>query len=319
MKNVWRDLKKPIMLLAPMDDVTDSAFRRLVSEVAKPDLFFTEFTNVDGLFSPGNKTVMRKLYFTPEERPLIAQVWGNNPENYEKAAKLIVEMGFDGIDINMGCPERSVMKKGSCAALINNPDLAKIIIDAVKTGADGKVPVSVKTRIGTNKIITEKWIGFLLEQNLDAIIIHGRTAKEMSAVPAHWDEIGKAVKLRDLLRKKTLIIGNGDVRNITEAKEKVAQYEVDGIMIGRGIFENIWIFDPGVNHETVPTKDRIKLLLRHMELFEETWEGQKNFHILKKFFKIYVKGFEGASDLRVQLMEAKNPEEVTILLKDYLD
>lgn len=318
MKNIWQGLEKPIMILAPMDDVTDSAFRRLVSEVAKPDLFFTEFANVDGLFSAGNKTVMRKLFFTPEERPLIAQIWGNKPENYEKAAKLIVEMGFDGIDINMGCPERSVMKKGSCAALINNPELAKKIIDAVKKGADGKIPVSVKTRIGTNKIVTPEWVGFLLEQDLDAITIHGRTAKEMSAVPAHWDEIGKAVKLRNSKNKQTLVIGNGDVRSLSEAKEKVDRYGVDGVMIGRGIFENIWVFDPAVNPETVSTKNRMKLLFRHMELFEETWKGQKNFHILKKFFKIYVKSFDGASDLRVQLMETKNPEEVKKILSEFL-
>lgn len=318
MKNIWQTLKKPMMILAPMDDVTDSAFRRLVSEIAKPDLFFTEFANVDGLFSAGNKSVMRKLYFTAEERPLIAQIWGNNPENYEKAAHLIVEMGFSGIDINMGCPERSVMKKGSCAALINNPELTQKIIAATKKGAGGKLPVSVKTRLGTNKIITGEWIGFLLEQDLDALTIHGRTAKEMSAVPAHWDEIGKAVKLRDSLEKQTVIIGNGDVRSMEEAKEKVTQYGIDGVMVGRGVFENVWVFDPNKNPETVPTKERMALLLRHMELFAETWQGQKNFHILKKFFKIYVKGFEGASDVRVALMECKTPEEVREKLTHYL-
>jgi nifR3 family TIM-barrel protein len=318
MYNIWKDLKKPIMVLAPMDDVTDSAFRRLVTEVAAPDLFFTEFANVDGLFSVGNKTVMRKLYFTATERPLIAQIWGNRPENYEKAAKMLVQMGYDGIDINMGCPERSVMKKGSCAALINNPNLAKELIDAAKQGAQGKVPVSVKTRIGTNTIVTEDWAGFLLQQDIAALTIHGRTAKEMSAVPAHWDEIGKVVRLRNTMGKDTVIIGNGDVRSMVEAQEKVAQFSVDGVMIGRGIFENVWVFDSEKGHEAVPVAERMKLLLRHMELFEETWQGQKNFQILKKFFKIYVKGFENASEVRMQLMEAKTPEEVRERLKTYL-
>jgi nifR3 family TIM-barrel protein len=316
--HIWNSLKKPIMILAPMDDVTDSAFRRLVAETAKPDLFFTEFANVDGLNSAGNKTVMRKLYFTQEERPLIAQIWGKKPENYEKAARQIVEMGFDGIDINMGCPERSIMKKGSCAALISNPELAKEIIAAVKKGANGKLPISVKTRIGTNTIITEEWIGFLLEQDLDALTVHGRTAKEMSAVPAHWNEIAKAVSLKTQISPKTLIIGNGDVRSMEEAGRRVQETGVDGVMIGRGIFENVWLFDPAVDHDTIPVAERMKLLLRHMELFEATWKGQKNFQILKKFFKIYVKSFDGASEIRVQLMETKNAEEVKEILKEYI-
>jgi nifR3 family TIM-barrel protein len=318
MKNIWNTLKKPIMILAPMDDVTDSAFRRLVAETAKPDLFFTEFTNVEGIFSEGNKTVRRKLYFTPVERPLIAQLWGMDPKHYEDAAKLVVQMGFDGIDINMGCPERSIMKKGCCAALINNPEHAKKIIDAVKKGADGKLPISVKTRIGVNEIKTEEWISFLLEQDLDALIVHGRTAKEMSAVPSHWDEIGKVVQLRDRISPKTVIIGNGDIKNLSEAQEKVEKYGVDGVMIGRGIFENVWLFDPEKALEEVTLKERLTLLLRHMALFEETWKGEKNFQILKKFFKIYVKGFEGASEVRVSLMEAKTSDEVKDKVKLYM-
>jgi tRNA-dihydrouridine synthase len=217
----------------------------------------------------------------------------------------------------MGCPERSVMKKGSCAALINNPILAKEIIEATKRGAQGKLPVSVKTRIGTNTIITEEWAGFLLEQDLNALTIHGRTAKEMSAVPAHWDEIGKVVLLRDGMKKKTVIIGNGDVRSFQEAQERVKESGVDGVMIGRGIFENIWLFDPTVDSISVPVRERMKLLFRHMELFEQTWKGDKNFQILKKFFKIYVKGFDNASEVRVALMETKNSEEVLKILTAY--
>lgn len=369
MTNIWKDLKKPIMILAPMDDVTDSAFRTVVSEVGKPDLFFTEFANIEGIFSAGNKTVMRKLQFTEYEKPLIAQLWGSNPENYYKAAQLMIERGFDGVDINMGCPERSILKKGCCAALINNKPLAKEIIQAVKEGVmnsdisvtphpdplpqervdrvknqgklgvpsplrekgsrqrraslkagmRGKIPVSVKTRIGVNTIITEEWTGFLLEQDLDALIVHGRTVKEMSAVPAHWDEIGKVVKLRDGMKKDTVIIGNGDVRSLKEAKQRVSYTGVDGVMIGRGIFENIWIFNPAIDNASAPLNERLRILLRHMDLFESTWAGQKNFQILKKFFKIYVKGFDNASELRVQLMETKNAEEVREMLREYYD
>ncbi len=307
-----------MMILAPMDDVTDSAFRRLVAEIGKPDLFFTEFANVEGIFSAGNKTVMKKLYFTPDEKPLIVQLWGSTPEKYEKAAKLAGDMGFDGVDLNMGCPERSIMKKGCCAALINNPDLAGEIIAATKRGAAGKIPVSVKTRIGVNTIETERWLSFLLQQDIAALTVHGRTAKEMSKVPAHWDEIGKAVTLRDTLRKDTVIIGNGDIRSMEEANDVVAKYGVDGVMIGRGIFENIWVFNPSVDNESAPLAERLRLLLRHMELFEETWKGQKNFQILKKFFKIYVKGFDNASEIRIKLMDVKNPEEVMAVLREYL-
>lgn len=316
--NIWQDLKKPFTVLAPMDDVTDSAFRTLVSEIGKPDLYFTEFANVEGIFSQGNKTVMRKLYFTPQEQPLIAQLWGSTPENYEKAAKLVADMGFSGVDINMGCPERSIMKKGCCAALINNPKLAGEIIQAVKRGADGRIPVSVKTRIGTNVINTEEWLAYVLDQRIDALTVHGRTAKEMSAVPAHWDEIKKAVKLRDAKRLDTVIVGNGDVRSMDEVHARVTETGVDGVMIGRGIFENIWLFNPEIDNDTAPLKLRLSLLMRHMELFEERWTGQKNFQILKKFFKIYVKGFENASELRIQLMEAKTPEEVRTMLQSHV-
>lgn len=319
MNNIWKDLKKPFTVLAPMDDVTDSAFRRLVGEVGKPDLFFTEFANVEGIFSAGNKTVMRKLLFTPDEQPLIAQLWGSDPEKYYKAAKLVAEMGYAGVDINMGCPERSIMKKGCCAALINNPGHASEIIKAVQEGAKGKIPMSVKTRIGTNEIKTEEWIGFLLEHDLDALTVHGRTAKEMSAVPAHWDEIKKAAELRNSMNKETVIIGNGDVRSMSEVEKRVEETGVDGVMIGRGIFENIWVFKPEVDNEKAALKTRLDILLRHMELFESTWEGKKNFQILKKFFKIYVKGFDNASELRVQLMEAKTPDEVQEEIKKYVN
>src|SRR5436190_3288770 len=207
MVNIWQSLKKPIYILAPMEDVTDTVFRRIVMQTGKPDLFFTEFTNVEGMFSKGDKKVNQRLQFTQKEKPIIAQIWGLKPENYFKAGKLLAEMGFDGIDINMGCPEKNIIKKGACSGLIHNPSLAKEIIHATKEAA-GNLPVSVKTRIGFKEIQTEKWIGFLLEQNLAALTIHGRTAAEMSAVPAHWDEIGKAVERRSEKKLPTLIIGN---------------------------------------------------------------------------------------------------------------
>lgn len=309
----WLNLKKPFFCLAPMDEVTDTVFRQIVAKAGKPDVFFTEFTNVDGLQSTGRDKLLPRLKFTDIERPIVAQIFGLNPENYFKTAKQLKDMGFDGIDINMGCPEKSVVKNGSCAGLIDNPVLAKEIIEATIEGANG-LPVSVKTRIGVKTIKTEEWVGFLLGFNLSAITVHGRTAKEMSKVPCHWEEIGKAVKLRDQSqvkgRNKTLIIGNGDIGSYQEGLEKVKEFGVDGIMIGRGVLKNIWIFNPEIDPAEKACLDRLGLLLVHINLFQETFDSRKNFAILKKFCKAYINGFDGAAELRGELMETASLEEL---------
>ena len=318
MKNIWKELKKPIFILAPLDDVTDTVFRQIVGDLAPPDLYFTEFTSVDGMCSElGHEPVTRKLQFTEKERPLIAQIWGNDPEKFFKAAQMVKEMGFDGIDINMGCPEKSVVKRGMCSGLINNPTLAAEIIKATKEGSSG-LPVSVKTRIGMREIQTEEWLGHLLKQDLAALTVHGRTVKEMSKVPAHWDEIGKAVKLRDKIAPQTLIIGNGDVESYADGLNKVKQYNVDGIMIGRGIFKNLWIFNKSGKKPDLSLKERLDQLLKHSRLFVETWGNNKSFAILKKFYKIYISDFEGAAELRAKFMETKDLSEVESLVKSSL-
>lgn len=311
---IWQQISRPIFILAPMEDVTDTVFRRIISSVGRPALYFTEFTNVDGFFSSGRAQVGQRLKFESEEKPLIAQIWGMKPENYFKAAQELVEMGFDGIDINMGCPQKDVVSKGACSALINNHSLAKEIIHATQEGA-GKLPVSVKTRLGLKVNQREEWISFLLEQNLDALTIHGRTAQEMSAVPAHWDEIGKVVEMRNKRGFTLPIIGNGDVQSLEEAEEKVKQYRLDGIMIGRGIFHNPWLFAKK-KLEEVMLEERFDLLLAHMELFEKTWGNTKPFQILKKYFKIYIADFPGASDLRARLMGTNNGDEVRKIIAE---
>jgi len=307
--NIWESLKKPIFILAPMEDVTDTVFRRMIIECGRPDLFFTEFTNVEGLASLGDRIVGQRLLFTPEEKPIIAQIWGKNPQHYYEAAKKIHAMGFDGIDINMGCPEKSVVKNGCCAALINTPTLASEIIHATQDGAEG-LPVSVKTRIGYNTIATESWISFLLTHDLAAITVHGRTAKELSLVPTHWDEIQKAVELRNASGEKTLIIGNGDIESYEEAKEKVRLYSVDGTMIGRGIFQDPYLFSAHSTWKQETIQNRLLLLQRHVELYTQVWGENKHFPIMKKYVKIYVSGFDNASDIRLQLMEAKTSDEM---------
>lgn len=225
-------------------------------------------------------------------------------------------MGFDGIDINMGCPQHDVTRHGACAALMKNHELAKEIIQATKDGA-GELPVSVKTRIGFSKIATEEWIGFLLEQDLPLISVHGRTAAEMSKVPCHWDEIGKAVELRNKMDKKTLIFGNGDIVSLEDAKEKVEKYHVDGVMIGRGVFHNPWLF-AGIDPTTKTVKDRLILLEQHVSLYEKTWGITKSFQVLKKYFKIYLSDFDGASDMRQKFMETNSYEEAKNLAQTLL-
>jgi tRNA-dihydrouridine synthase len=206
-------LPQPFFVLAPMDDVTDTVFRQVVASCAPPDLYFTEFVNVDGLQSPGRERLMKKLQYTDEEQPLIAQIWGKDPANFEKTAAELVDMGFAGVDLNMGCPEKNVVNNGVCSALINDRPLASEIITATQRGVAGRVPVSVKTRIGFNAIDLT-WIEFLLTHDLDMLTVHARTRKEMSNVPAHWDVMGDIRALRDRISPRTLIVGNGDVESI---------------------------------------------------------------------------------------------------------
>lgn len=315
--NFWEKLEKPFLCLAPMEDVTDTVFRQMVATLRQaqghgPDVFFTEFTNVEGLCSEkGRDEPMKRLRYSDIERPIVAQIWGKEPENFLKAAKLIVDLGFDGIDINMGCPQRDVIQKGCCIALVNNRSLASEIIKATKKGA-GKLPVSVKTRIGLDKIITEDWCGFLLEQKLDALTAHGRTAKEMSAVPAHWDEIAKVVRMRDEMKIETVIIGNGDVKSAQEAEKSAQEYGVDGVMIGRGILENIAAFS--AQRKVLSAQERINLLREHLKLWEETWGKTKNFSVMKKYFKIYIRDFDGVGELRAKLMETDSIGEAITCL-----
>ncbi len=314
MKNFWNNLQKPIFIQAPMEDVTDTVFRQIIIKCGKPDVFFTEFTNVEGMCSRGRDKVGKRFIYTKIEHPIVAQIWGLDPAKFLETARLIKLRGFDGIDINMGCPEKSVVKKGACAALINNPQLAKEIIMATREGAGG-LPISVKTRIGIKDIQTEKWAGFLLKLNLDALTIHGRTVAEMSDVPNHWDEIEKVVRLRDSLKLKTLIIGNGDVKSREDAMEKVKKYGVDGVMIGRGIFNNLWIFNKSINPANISYQEKIKLLIEHITLFDKTWGKNKNFSIMKKFYKIYISGLPNASEIRTKLMSFQTAEETLSFLR----
>ncbi len=309
---IWKELsttKKPFFVLAPMDDVTDSVFRRIVASCAKPDLFFTEFVSVDGLNSPGRDALWKKLEFeASQETPLIAQVWGLKPENYYTMAKELSGLGFAGIDINMGCPAPVVVKNGACSALINNKPLAKEIIEATIEGA-GDVPVSVKTRIGFNQIDIE-WPKMLLETDIKALTIHGRTTKEMSKVPNHWDVIKQIVEMRDEISPNIPIIGNGDVLNVAQGIKMSEQWGVDGIMIGRGVFHDPYVFSSNSPWENTSREDKLSLYEQHINLFLEFWGDTKNPASLKKFAKVYINGFAGASEARAAMMECRSASEL---------
>jgi tRNA-dihydrouridine synthase len=320
--NIFQAAPKPFFVLAPMDDVTDAVFRQVVESCASPDIYFTEFVNVDGLQSDGRRSVMRKLRLGSNEKSVIAQIWGLKPENFYETAKQLAngEFGpYQGIDLNMGCPEKTVVKNGACAGLMHNPTLALEIIQATKEGSGSILPVSVKTRLGFNDI-DHAWPELLLKQGLDALTIHGRTRKEMSKVPAHWDEIGHVRKIRDQLQVPTLIIGNGDVANRQDGLRLAETHSLDGIMIGRGVFQDPFIFAERSPWEQYSERKKIALYERQVRLFADTWApGERSVHTLNKFCKVYINGFDGAKDLRETLMNAGSTDELLDILRHSTD
>ena len=323
----WGKLKKPFFIMAPMADVTDAAFRRLIAKYSDhgksqggPDVFYTEFVSCDGLCSRGREALLTDFKYSKEEHPIVAQIFGSNPEHFRECAALIKELGFDGIDINMGCPDKSVEKQCAGAALIKTPKLARELIRAAKEGGGG-LPVSVKTRVGYNKVILDEWLPEILAEEPAMVTIHARTRKEMSLVPARWEHVARAVEIaRDFTNKhsteRTLIVGNGDVKDLNDAKEKARETGADGVMLGRAIFGNPWLF---ANTASPAIDEKLRVMVEHTRLFEELLGGIKNFAIMKKHYKAYVTGFEGAKELRVKLMDAKNADDVEKIIKHFLN
>jgi tRNA-dihydrouridine synthase len=290
-----------------MEDVTDTVFRRIVQSAGSPDLMMTEFTSTDGLCTAGRPRVIGRLAFTPGEKPLLAQIWGNSPERYLRVASEIRSMGFDGLDINMGCPVRKVVARGSCGGLIRNPHLAAELIAAAKEGV-GDLPVSVKTRIGISESRAEEWLGFLLSQGLAALTVHGRTVDQQSEGEADWGTVTLAVRLRNEAGLATRIVGNGDVRTAETFRRRVKITRADGIMIGRGVFENLFIFgairggESPADYSALAPAQKIGWFRRHIDLHEQTWGRAGRFDTLKKFAKTYLRAFEGAGRLVDSIM-----------------
>ncbi|MCL2869968.1 tRNA-dihydrouridine synthase [Candidatus Saccharibacteria bacterium] len=317
MENIWQDLPKPYFMLAPMEAVTDVVFRHVVAKATRPDLFFTEFTNVSSFASPkGQASTRGRLEFTPDEQPIIAQIWGSKPADFAVTAKGLKQMGFKALDINTGCPDKQVVKSGGGSDLIRHPELTSEIIAAAKTAG---LPVSVKTRLGYSKVDEwYDWLEFLLKQDIVALTIHLRTKKEMSKVPAHYELIPEIVKLRNKIAPNTLININGDIKSRAHGMELYNKYikhdiNIDGFMIGRGIFADPFCF------EKVPKEHNREELLRlldyHLDLFDQ--HQLRKFDPLKRFFKIYIRDFPGANELRTKLMDAKSTTEVRQILGDF--
>lgn len=358
--NFWQTLPKPFFVVAPMADVTDAAFRRMIAKysnhtradgsVGGPDVMWTEFVAADGLVRAtpeGKVKLMQDLIYAEEERPIVAQLFSRHPDHMEYAAKLCLELGFDGVDINMGCPAGAIIDQGCGAAMIKTPDIAVEVIRAAKRGAksdEGGIPVSVKTRLGYNVDQVEDWMPIVLAEKPAVLTVHTRTRKDMSKVPARWDRLERVVELRNEISPDTKIIGNGDVLSLADAEAKVAASGVDGAMIGRALFGNPWFFHPtrrlptrltalpthGLNRDTIMTSDttdgaieyitlaeRLQVLVEHTYLFCELLP-YKNFAVMKKHYKAYVGGFPGAVEFRMALMEADTPLAVERLVQNFL-
>jgi tRNA-dihydrouridine synthase len=369
MKSFWDSLPQPFFALAPLANVTDAAFRRVIAKYSKPMgqaatpeskfVMWTEFVSADGLMKAtpeGKAKLMRDLIFTEAERPIVAQLFTSNPETMEQAARLCQELGFDGVDINMGCPDKSIEKQGAGAKLITTPEVAAEVIRAAKRGAD-KIPVSVKTRLGYNKDVLDEWLPVILKEEPAAVTIHARTRKEMSKVPAHWERVKRAVEIRNEMKSGALILGNGDALDIEDARKKAAESGADGVMLGRAIFGRPWLFaqtsiaytsenssgspqnflqhalsssqapqqnpvaEPATSEgfaQALPIETRLGILVEHTKLFEELLGDIKSFAIMKKHFKAYVEGFDGAKELRVKLMETNSAAEVESHVHEFL-
>jgi nifR3 family TIM-barrel protein len=325
-KNFWEKIRKNkgFTCLAPMADVTDIAFRQIIAKYSRhgklgggPDVFWTEFVAADGIASlKGRKPLLKDLEFSKKEKPIVAQIFGSKQENIETTCKIISELGFDGIDLNMGCPDRKVEKQGAGSAMMKNPKVAREVIMAAKRGAPD-LPISVKTRIGYNKIDYQNWLTEVLAEKPVALTIHLRTRKEMSKVDAHWElakEISEFVRSID---KEVVLIANGDIKSPKDGREKIKNTEFEGIMIGRGIFGNPWLFDSKRVKE-ITTKEKLKALNEHINIFNRLLKDHKNFSVMKKHFKAYVNGFDGAKEMRNKLMLCDTAKEARGEIKKIL-
>ena len=324
-KGFWNNLAEPFYGLAPMEDVTDVAFRQMFARYGRyeedgrmrgPDVMWTEFTSADGLVKGGWERLKHQLFYKENERPIVAQLFSAHPGRMRQAAAICYELGFDGVDINMCCPSQTVVDNGCGSALIKKPKVAQNIIYAAREGAGG-LPISVKTRTGFNEHEIEEWIPALLETDLAALSLHARSRKQMSKVPADWRLVKRTREIRDDMSADTLVIGNGDVESMGEARRLAQKYKIDGVMIGRGAFGNPWFFNSSTDRSQLSTEKRLGVMVEHAQEFDKRLPDQ-HFAIMRKHFKAYTKGIQQANELRNQLMQTDNAEEVKGVVDKYL-
>lgn len=359
--NFWQSLTRPIIGLAPMDGVTDATFRHTVALQGKPDVSFTEFTHVHDVCR-GPEFLLNSLIYHEEERPIVAQLYGKDPDLFYQAAHVVCELGFDGLDINMGCPSRSVASSGSGAGLIRTPAVARAIMQATQQGiadwaagqtlagaglkpgrveaiqrmneqrpdarpfARRMIPLSVKTRLGYDVMIVDRWIEHLLTEQPSVISLHGRTLAQMYRGEADWGAIARAVEISR--GSGTLLLGNGDVHSLQDVVRRVRETGVDGVLVGRATMGSPWFFSqkeearvllrhqlPGKGPEPmVPSLDaRFKLLLDHARRFESAC-GTGQFRRMRKHLGWYCKGFAHAASLRASMVRVSSAADVEQVL-----
>ncbi|MGH7825531.1 MAG: tRNA dihydrouridine synthase [Candidatus Binatia bacterium] len=363
-ENFWKTIDRPIIGLSPMDGVTDASFRFITAKHGGPDVVFTEFVNVETAFYAPD-TLIKDLTYSEIERPVVAQIYGHTPEMFYKVAHIVCELGFDGLDINMGCPAKKVAAKGSGAALILNPELARSIIRSAKQGIDHwlagqtlndlninpdlidkirasnrlrtgleppprrfRIPVSVKTRIGYDKVVVDEWIGTLLEEGLSVISVHGRTLKQGYKGDADWGAVARAA---DLARNSpTLILGNGDLRDMRDVYRRVPETGVDGVLLGRSAQGNPWIFRikeqvkealrssavVDLRQRPLTLLERFRVILEHSHHFEKHW-GPQSFAGMRKHLAWYCHSSPGAAELRSRMVRTNSVGEVVECLRNY--
>src|SRR5690606_29231658 len=312
MTNFWDDLPQPFFILAPMEAVTYVVFRQMIDRAARPDVYFSEFTNATGWAAAGDKAIGGRLIKRDDESPIVAQLWGVVPEAMTALSSHCRELGYDGIDINMGCPDSSAVKTGGGAGMIRTPEVASSIIAAAKTSG---LPVSVKTRLGYSRVDEwQDWLSHILRQDVVALTIHLRTKKEMSKAPAHFELIPAIKALRDEIAPQTKLIINGDIRDRAHGLDLVREHGVDGVMIGRGVVHNPFVFESEPKDHS--REELLDLLRLQLDLHDDYAKsiGLRKFDPLKRFFKIYVRDFEGAAELRDQLMHTTDTDKVRQIL-----
>lgn len=334
--NFWNNLERPIIGLSPMDGVTDGAFRYMIAKYSRPGVMMTEFTNVEGL-ARGASEMLKAFIYDEIERPIVAQIYGVEVDSFYKCTVMLLAMGFDGVDINMGCPANKVASRGSGAGLIQTPELAKEIIRACKRGAvdwangisleEAGVhenlravvrvvgervlrPISVKTRIGFDEDTAEEWMKHLLEEKPANITLHGRTLKQMYLGEANWAAIGRAANV--VRGSGVSFLGNGDVHSMADARAKCEQYGLDGVLVGRAVMGKPWFFD---GEEPVTLEERMAVLLEHCRYFVSL--GHLPFHVIKKHLAWYCHGFVGAKEMRMAMMRAGGLDDVEEIIKNH--